>query len=149
MLDYTPRTLRFDKPGVDWMVDHTPELRDGIWPGDMPYDKVEIRGKQYSCRAPNENISLILAELSRRVMRCGTDGLLVEQRMLGKSEEEIARERYLKVNYIENCVSKVLWYCASGNYPMWWTKRDNEGNIKRQGLSYEDWKRRQFYRRQG
>lgn len=145
MSDYTPKTLSFDRNGVEWLVDHAPELRDGIWPGDMPYEEVEIRGKRYGSRTPIQ--ALILAELSRRVMRCGMDGLLVEQRMLGKTDEDIARDRHITLGQIRNGINKVLWYCASGEYPMWWTVRDRKGNIKRQGIEYEDWKRQKLFRK--
>lgn len=133
--DYTPRTLRYDRAGVDWMVEHALELRSGIWPGDMPYEQVEFRGKRISCRASFENIVLIIAELDIRVKRCGLDGFLVEEKMLGKDEAQIARERCLYRDYVKSRINKVLWYCASGSWAPWIATQ------AREGLTYDEFKR--------
>lgn len=147
--DYTPKKLRFDRDGVEWLIYRVPTLRDGVWPGDSPYENVQLHGRRYSCRSRGEFISLILAELSRRVMRCGTDGLVVEQLMLGKTVDEIARERFISKREIESALNKVIRYCASGEYPMWWTKYDDEGKITRQAQNYDEFKRQRLYRRKG
>jgi len=135
VIDYTPQTLRFDREGVGWIVDHAVELRGGEWPGGIPSDYISLPGTGIKRRAPFENPCLVIAELEIRVKRCGLDGFLVEEKIGGKSEEEIAKERCLDVDYIRRRINKVLYYCASGSIPRWISTR------RRKGQSYEEWRR--------
>lgn len=150
MIDYTPRTLRMDRAGVDWIVEHALELRAGEWPGGIPSDYTTLpavgRAKR---RAPFELAVNTLLELELRVRHCGLDGLLVEERMRGKDEEEIARERFLDVEFVRRRINKVLWYCSSGSIPRWvdiWRKKKGKDELVRAGINYEDWKKRREYR---
>ena len=164
MLDYTPRNLRFDRPGVDWIKCYAKELRSGIWPGGLSTEYLDsTAGSGKSSRAPFENPCLVIAELEIRIKHCGLDGFLVEEEMNGKDVEEIARERCLDIDYISRRINKVLGYCASGRFGRWFDRcrkckqpLDAPGYCKRcsphlkegeilgirKGQTYEEWQRR-------
>ena len=128
--------LRYDRADIDWLVCYAQELREGRWPDPIPSGYVDPGGKHHlNKRAPFENPCLAIAELEIRVKRCGLDGFLVEERLNGKDEEQIARERYMPLEVVERRINKVLCYCASGNAARWVTTR------KRRGLSYEEWQK--------
>ena len=120
---------------MDWIVKHAQELRSGIWPGDMFYEYVEFRGKRVSCRASFENTCLVIDELDTRVQHCGLDGYLVEEKMNGNNEKEIAQKRWLSENFVRRHINKVLNYCASGDVVPWIATH------YRKGQTYEEWKR--------
>lgn len=142
MVDYTPRTLRYDRAGVEWIILYAQDLREGRWPGGLPSDYLDTPiSSGISNRAPFENPCLVIAELEIRVKHCGLDGFLVEQKINGKTEEEIAKERCMDLDYVRRRINKVLWYCASGSKPRWIETQ------KRGGLSYEEWKATRRYRK--
>lgn len=135
MLEYTPRTLRFDRNGIAWIVRHALELREGRWPGGLPSDYMDTPiSSGLTSRAPFENPCLVIGELEIRIKRCGVDSYLVEAHINGKEPEEIAKERYLSVDYVKRRINKVLLYCASGFSAGWKDTR------WRYGATYAQWK---------
>jgi hypothetical protein len=123
----------FDRAGVDWIVNYAQELKRGEWPEGVSSDYPPSVNRTRSARAYFENPCLVIAELEIRVKRCGLDGFLVEEKISGKDEEQIARERFLSVDYVRRRVNKVLWYCSSGRVARWISTK------KRKGLTYEEW----------
>jgi len=134
--------IRFDREGVEWLVQYAQTLKEGIWPDNVSSGYTALPGgKRANHRAPFENPCLLIAELEIRVKRCGIDGFLVEEKIAGKDEEEIARERHLDIDYIRRRINKVLYYCASGSRPRW------QSTWKRKGLTYQDWLKGRHWRR--
>jgi hypothetical protein len=135
-MDFTPQTLRYDRAGVEWIICHAETLKRGEWPGGLSTEYLDTPiSSGRSNRAPFENPCLIIAELEIRVKRCGLDGFLAEEKINGKTEEEIARDRYLDIDYVRRRINKVLWYCSSGRIARWIDTR------KRKGQTYEEWLR--------
>jgi hypothetical protein len=132
---YNYSEIHFTIDQTRWAADHYKELSEGIWPPN-PGGSAYIGGnkKGISCEGNFVKPTIIAAELSRRIKRCGMDGFLVEEVINGKDEERIARERHLDINYIQRRINKVLWYCASGSKPGWLPTR------WRHGMTYEEWK---------
>jgi hypothetical protein len=127
--------IRFDREGIDWILNYAQTLKEGMWPDPESSGYTEIPGgKRANHRGPFENPCLAIAELEIRIKRCGMDGFLVEEVINGKDEERIARERHLDIDYIQRRINKVLWYCASGSKPGWLPTR------WRYGMTYEEWK---------
>jgi predicted ABC-type ATPase len=101
-----------------------------------------IRSSRSKRRATFEDPVMTAEEVMRRVRRCELEGFLVEEKYIKlKSEEEIARERYLSIEEITRKINKVIWYCASGPVPRWITTRN------RPGQEYEQWRRGSKYQR--
>lgn len=140
--DYQPQDINFDRPCVEWILEHYRTLSSGFWPGVRPssgYTELPSKSRRGIHRAPFENPVLVAAEVMLRVKKCGLDGYLVEEKYIDlKSEEDIANERGLDAEDISRRINKVLWYCASGRLPRWVdTKR-------RKGQTYEGWKGHSF-----
>jgi len=145
MQDYTPRTLKFDRPGIEWVWENIHTLRSGIWPGSKPssgYTELPGSAQRGIAHASFETCALTAAEVEIRAKRCGLDGYLVEEKYVkGMSEEEIAKARHLPVTDVYWRINKVLWYSASGRVVRWISTK------KREGLTYEQWKKLRSYRR--
>ena len=134
-IDYTPREFRFDRLGIEWAIFHAQDLREGRWPGGLPYEYLDTPVRSgISNRASFENPCLVIAEVEIRIKRCGLDSFLAEEKLGGKTEEEIASERCLDIGYVKRRINKVLNYCASGNIARWVDTR------QRKGQTYEEWK---------
>jgi len=130
---------RLDHDTVMMVLEHYHELSTGGKPENPPgYDNPETKRTGTGCHASYEEMGMLCATVCHRVRRCGTDGMLVEERYglnlmtAPKNEEQIAQERNIPAEDIYRRINKVTWYCVGR-----WARKE----------SYEEWKKLKQYRK--
>ncbi len=130
---------KLDIETVLMILENYQELSTGAKPESPDgYENPETKRTGSGCHAPFEGSCLLCAEVSRRVKRCGLDGLIVCLRygLIGwskpKTPENIAEEWLIPLDDIYRKTNKVAYYCC--------------GRRCRKE-SYEDWKHQKHYRK--
>ena len=135
-IDWLPHETVYDRPQVEQILEGIHELREYGWPvAESSYTELPTVQHKSFPHAPYEMSCMIIAEVLRRVAKCGLDGYLVEDKYLNDlTEEEISQKRELYIGTVYSRINKVLWYVASGKAPGWMDTR------WRWGMTYEKWK---------
>lgn len=132
-MTFTPRELWLSTyEQVEWVLDHLHMMQEGQWPDGLPKDESNVHTGDK--RAPFETACLAAGEVELRVKRCGTDGMLAEEKYnRGLTEQAIAKARHLPFDQVYYAIRRVINYCASGA-----NRRRNEDGSPQ---SYEEWKK--------
>jgi hypothetical protein len=121
---------------VYFLLEHVNTLRDGKYPPD-PGETVYNNAGWKASRNTKANFitpAEIIAELDRRLLRCGVDWYLVNDHYEdGLTVEEIAKLHHLDYDDTWNRIQRAIAYCASGPAPRW------VATEKRKGLDYDKW----------
>ncbi len=120
-------TFNLNYGTIIWVLESTSILLGGEWPDPIPdVDQFVKKGKRSIPHAYFEDPILLAVEVQERLIRCGFDGYLVEERYIkGISIEDIAEKRHLWITRVRNGIHRALLYM--------------EG-VNRKKLSYREWK---------
>jgi hypothetical protein len=126
---------------VYFLLEHVNTLRDGKYPpdpGETGYNNAGWKASR-NTKANFITPAEIIAELDRRLLRCGMDWYLVNDHYEdGLTVEEIAKLHHLDYDETWNCIQRAIAYCASGPVPRW---VDTE---KRKGIEYINWQQHRY-----
>ena len=134
---YSPGEIRFKVREALWLIQNLASLEHGNWPPDASnyVDIVGRRGGRH--KAPFETAADYYIEITSRLERCGTDGLILEAlESWGKTPASLASYFRMPEGSIMKRRKTALRYVASGPARRWLT------NKKRKGETYQQFKLR-------
>lgn len=133
---WAPWEIHYSREQVEWILDHLITLRDGNYPPDplqSGYTDASIQKTGVNSKAPFITPADIVAEVDRRMLRCGLDWYLIEDYYAkGLDLETIASQHFLEEEDVWNRIRRVIEYAASGPAPRWVSTE------KRKGQEYAD-----------
>jgi len=138
---YSPGEIRFTVKQVLWLVQNLGSLKEGNYPPDAS-NYIDTGGKKRGHKAPFETAADYYIEITDRLERCGTDGLiLMALETWGMSETSLARYFNKSDWGILRARKNALSYVASGPARRWHDTK------KRIAENYQDFKERKKRRR--
>jgi len=137
---YAPREIYFDHKTALWLVNNLGSLRSGQhWPTEESgYTDIPGILKKGGTKAPFVTPVEYAAEITRRLEKCGTDGLiLLAIECWGESEVSMAK--YLKMSEwsIRKRAKRALAYVASGPAARWHDTKKRKGQTYQEFISRE------------
>ncbi len=133
---WAPNEIRYTREQVEFILDHLNTFRDGKYPQDPAITGFENAGWKASrnTKAAFITPAEIVAELDRRLLRCGLDWYLVNEHYeQGSTLEDIAKLHHMDYEDVWNRIQRAITYVASGPVPRW------VATEKRRGLEYNEW----------
>jgi hypothetical protein len=139
---YSPAEFRYRRKQVCWALDHYIMMEHGRWPAQATgYTEAPRTQASLSQKAPFVTALEVIAEIERRLDKCGRDGLMVRlYYQAGVKIEDIAKLAGLCVYDVEYHMERAVAYTSSGMTPRW------VANEYRPGRVYDEWHQRHLRR---
>ena len=121
---YNPRSIRFTRAQVKWLISQLPLLRNGSYPRnpkESGYVDTGIKSKQFKAGASFEVPAGIAAELDIRIQRAGVDGLMLEFLYAFDPDDEVfiiehmAQALNLGRKEVSQRIRNALYYVSGSN----------------------------------
>lgn len=146
---YSPREIHFSRQTARWVIQNLGSLRTGDWPPEVSsYVDIPIGKRTVGRKAPFITPVECAAEITARMERCGIDGLiLLAMECWGESPAALAKYLGMPEWAVKKGYTKALYYVASGPDRRWHDIYDKQGELKRKGESYQQFRIRRKKKR--
>lgn len=127
---YSPGQIHFRIDEALWLIQHLAMLEVGPWPPEAS-NYVDIQGRRRGKhKAPFETPADYYAEITARLERCGTDGLILEAiEAWGKTVPSLASYFQIPEWSVRKRRKNALGYVASGPARRWHNTEKRVGEL--------------------
>jgi len=107
-----------DRACILWVLTNVSIFQEGHWPPDRWEDTSEPgKARHIKCNGNFCTSTEVLAEIHRRLDRCGYDGELVKQRYEhGVTEGQLAITAHRDTDWIEHRINRALNYISKADF---------------------------------
>jgi hypothetical protein len=75
---WPPQAISYTKSQIIWIIENIAYIRQGVWPPECRESGYAGKNDSHSTSADFEPIMIVLADIERRLEKCGQDGYFLE-----------------------------------------------------------------------